>query len=76
MELITTKKLAKILGLSVASINYYTSLSLFQIKDRKGNARLYDRNETVAIFEAIQRLRREGYTLRLIQKKLHKGYSI
>ena len=75
-RIVTTKELAKLLRISVASVNYYTNLGLFQIKDRKGNARLYDRSETLGIFEAIQHLRKEGYSLRLIQKKLDKGYDI
>ena len=44
-NLVTTKDLAKLLGVSVASINYYTNLGLFNAKDRKGNVRLYDKNE-------------------------------
>ncbi len=75
-NLLTIKKLAKVLGVSVATVNYYTNLELFKIKDRKGNARLYDRKETVGVFENIQQLRREGYSLKLIHQKLLKGYSI
>ena len=75
-NLLTTKKLAKTLGVSVATVNYYTNLELFKIKDRRGNARLYDRKETVSVFEHIQQLRREGYSLKLIHQKLLKGYSI
>ena len=76
MSLITAKKLAKVLRVSVASVNYYTNLGLFKIKERKGNARLYDQAEITRIFEAIQRLRQEGYSLHLIQKKLDRGYNI
>ncbi len=75
-DLVTTIQLARILKLSLASVNYYTNLGFFKIKSRKGNHRLYDRREVVAVFETIQRLRREGYPLRLIQKKLEKGYDI
>ena len=75
-NLITTKELAIELGISVASVNYYTNLGLFQIKDRKGNARLYDKDEIVRVFKAIHKLRKEGYPLRLIQQRLEKGYNI
>lgn len=75
-NLITTKQLAELLGISVASVNYYTNLGLFNIKDRKGNKRLYDKNEVTTTYEEICRLRREGYSLRLIQQKLEKGYNI
>ncbi len=75
-NVITAKKLAKVLGVSVATVNYYTNLELFKIRDRKGNARLYDKKETVTIFKNIQQLRREGYSLKLIHQKLLKGYNI
>ena len=75
-NLISTKELAIVLGISVASVNYYTNLGLFKIKDRKGNVRLYDKSEIINIFNVIQALRREGYSLRLIQQKLDKGYNV
>jgi len=73
---ITTYQLAKLLGISVASVNYYTNLGLFKIKDRKGNARLYDRNAVSNTYKTIQRLRKEGYSLMLIKQRLDKGYSV
>jgi len=76
VSLITTKKLAKVLRVSVASVNYYTNLGLFKVKERKGNARLYDQNEIMRVYDTVQCLRQEGYSLHLIQKKLDKGYSL
>ena len=73
---ISTQKLAKLLGISVATVNYYTNLGLFQVHDRKGNSRLYDKRETASVFEKIQQMRREGYSLKLIHQKLEKGYNI
>ncbi|MFH1519479.1 MAG: MerR family transcriptional regulator [Candidatus Omnitrophota bacterium] len=75
-SLITTYQLSKLLGVSVASVNYYTNLGLFKVKDRKGNARLYDREEINNTYKTIQRLRKEGYSLMLIKQRLDKGYSI
>lgn len=75
-SLITTYQLAKLLGVSVASINYYTNLGLYKIKDRKGNARLYDRDAVSTTYKTIQRLRKEGYSLMLIKQRLDKGYSV
>ena len=75
-NLITAEKLAKALGISVATINYYTNLGLFKVHDRKGNARLYDKREMMSVFEEIQQLRRDGYSLKLIHQKLEKGYNI
>ena len=73
--LIPAKILAKVLKVSAATVNYYTNLGLFQTRGRKGNVRLYDERETVGIFDQIQQLRREGYSLRLIQQRLEKGYT-
>lgn len=75
-SLISTKELARLLGMSTATITYYINMGLFKVKDRSGNARLYDKRETISIFEKIYKLRKEGYSLRLIQKKLEKGYRI
>ena len=72
----TTKQLANTLGISVASVNYYTNLGLFRIKDRKGNARLYDYHAVSNTYKTIQRLRKEGYSLMLIKQRLDKGYSV
>lgn len=74
-NLVSTKSLAKTLGVSGATVNYYTNLGLFKITDRRGNVRLYDKREMSSVFEKIQQLRREGYSLRLIQQKFEKGYS-
>lgn len=75
-SLITTYQLAKLLGVSVASINYYTNLGLYKVKDRKGNARLYDRDAVSTTYKTIQRLRKEGYSLMLIKQRLDRGYSV
>ena len=75
-NLVNTKTAAKVLGISLASVNYYTNLGLLKVTDRKGNMRLYDKNEITGIFDTIQRLRKEGYPLRLIQQRLNKGYNI
>ena len=75
-SLITTYQLAKLLGVSVASINYYTNLGLYKIEDRKGNARLYDRDAVSTTYRTIQRLRKEGYSLMLIKQRLDRGYSV
>ena len=75
-KLVSSKELSRLLNISLASVNYYVSLGLFKVEDRKGNIRLFDKNEVINIYNTIRRLRKEGYSLRLIQKKLDKGYSI
>jgi len=75
-RIVTTKALAKVLGMSLASVNYYTALGLFKERDRKGNVRLYDKDEIVRVHGLIRQLRKEGYSLKLIQQKLDKGYNV
>ncbi|MFH1855988.1 MAG: MerR family transcriptional regulator [Candidatus Omnitrophota bacterium] len=69
-NLMSIYELAKFLEISVASVNYYTNLGFFNVKDRKGNRRLYDKNEIFSIYHQIRQLRKKGYTLKLIQQRL------
>ena len=75
-NLVTSQELAKILSVSNATINYYTNMGLFNIKDRRGNVRLYERNETRELYEQIRKMRKEGYPLRIIHERLQQGYKI
>ena len=74
--LVTSEELVKLLGISSATVNYYTNLGLFKIKDRRGNKRLYEKNEIKELHDQIRKMRREGYPLRIIQERLQKGYRI
>ena len=75
-RLVSTNELAKHLGMSVATVNYYTNMGLFTIHDRKGNKRLYDKVEMEVVFRKVHELRKEGYSLRLIQQRFEKGYRL
>ncbi len=74
--LVTAEELVKLLGISSATVNYYTNLGLFKIKDRLGNRRLYEKNEIKELHDQIRKMRREGYSLRIIQERMQKGYRI
>ena len=75
--LVSAEELVKLLGISFATVNYYTNLGLFKIKDRRGNKRLYEKNEIRELHDQIRKMRREGYSLRIIQERLNtKGYRI
>ncbi len=74
--LVTAEELVKLLGISSATVNYYTNLGLFKIKDRRGNKRLYEKTEIKELHDQIRKMRREGYSLRIIQERLQKGYRI
>jgi DNA-binding transcriptional MerR regulator len=74
---IKTEEVAKLLSVSVATVNYYTNLGLFKVRDRSGNKRLYEKNEIRELHELIRKMRKEGYSLRIIQERLNtKGYRI
>ena len=75
-SLVTLEELAKLLGISSATVNYYTNLGFFRVKDRRGNRRLYEKNEVRELHDQIRKLRKEGYSLRIIQDRLNKGYKI
>ena len=74
--LVTAEELVKFLGISSATVNYYTNLGLFKIKDRRGNRRLYEKSEIKELHDQIRKMRREGYSLRIIQERMQKGYRI
>ena len=74
--LITVDALAKHLGVSSATVNYYTNLGFFKVRDRSGNKRLYEKNEVSELYAHVRKMRRDGYSLRVIQERLNKGYKI
>ncbi len=67
-RLLTLKEIAKLLGISSATVNYYSNIGLFKVSERKGNTRFYNKKATVSRFKKIKNLRKEGYSLTLIQK--------
>ena len=75
-SLISMQEVAKFLGVSSATVNYYTNLGFFKIKDRQGNKRLYEKNEVRELFTQIRKMRKEGYPLRIIQDRLNKEYKV
>jgi len=68
--LMALKDVAKLLGVSKATVNYYTNLGLFHVVERKGNSRLYDKKDLLIRFEKIKQLRKQGYPLQLIHQKM------
>jgi len=67
-NLISIEEVVKLFNISKATVNYYTNLGLFHIADKKGNKRLYDKEEVERAVMRIRLLRRQGYTLKLIQQ--------
>ena len=56
--------------ISYQTVNHYTNFGLLTISARKGNVRLYDKDVVSKRLKRIKSLMNEGYTLRLIQKKI------
>lgn len=71
--LITLQELSQRTGVGGSTLNYYTSLGLLQVADRKGNRRFYRASEVLRRIEEIRRLRRVGYSLQLIQQQIRRG---
>ena len=69
----TLQDLSHRCGVSVSTLNYYTNVGLLQVADRQGNRRLYREAQTLRQLDKIQRLRREGYPLRIIRTQLREG---
>ena len=56
--------------ISYQTVNHYTDFGLLQVAFKKGNVRFYNRNEVKVRLSKIEKLAREGYSLRLIRRKL------
>ena len=67
-SLLPLKGVAKLLGISAATVNYYSNIGLFQVSERRGNTRYYDKKKILARFKEIKNLRKQGYSLGLIQR--------
>ena len=70
--LITSAEVVKKYKISYQTLNYYTNLGLPVSKGRIGNKRLYDEKKLKKRLKKIQKLKNDGYTLRLICKIINK----
>ena len=69
-RLISAKDIIAKYHLTYQTINYYTDFGLLSMVCKKGNVRYYDGVEVRQRIGKIVKLAREGYSLRLIRKKL------
>ncbi|HEX9779968.1 MAG TPA: MerR family transcriptional regulator [bacterium] len=67
---ITSAQLAKLTGVSLSTIHYYTALGLLRPRGRAGNRRLYLTYEARNRLKRIAQLRRKGYSLALIRREM------
>jgi DNA-binding transcriptional MerR regulator len=66
----SVKEIMKRYKLSYQTVNHYTDFGLLPVSGKKGNARFYDRRVIEKRMKKIRDLMGEGYSLRLIRKKL------
>ena len=71
MKLISTKEIIQRYDLSYQTLNFYTTLGLFNVIERRGNRRLYEESEIRDKISHIKELKNQGYPLTLIIKKLN-----
>jgi DNA-binding transcriptional MerR regulator len=67
---VAVKEIMSRYNLTYQTVNHYTDLGLLPLAFKKGNVRFYDSNKVKQRLATITALTREGYSLRLIRKKL------
>ncbi|MDD4939658.1 MAG: MerR family transcriptional regulator [Candidatus Omnitrophica bacterium] len=69
-KMISAKEISKNYSITYQAVNHYTDLGLLPVMLKKGNVRFYDRAVIDKRIKEIKNLAGEGYSLRLIRKKL------
>lgn len=69
-KLITAKEIGAKFNISFQTVNHYTNFGLFSVVTKNGNVRMYEEAEVKERLAKISELISEGYSLRLIRKKL------
>ena len=70
MDLISAGDIVRKHGVTYQAVNHYTNLGLLQVVTKSGNMRMYARSKVKNRLVKISSLVNEGYSLRLIRKKL------
>ena len=69
-DYISAAEIVKKYGVTYQAVNHYTNLGLLEVVTKNGNARMYAKAKVKARLSKISKLVGEGYSLRLIRKKL------
>ncbi len=69
-KMISVKEIMSKYNISYQTINHYTDFSLLPVQTKIGNVRFYGRDLVEERMKKIRELIGEGYSLRLIRKKL------
>lgn len=75
-KLISAKEIAQKYNLTYQTINHYTNFGLINVISKKGNARLYDEDDTDSRLTKITLLINAGLPLRVIRKTLNDELTI
>ncbi len=67
---ISAKDMTAKYNISYQTINHYTDFGLLPVIFKEGNVRFYDDEQVKERLSTITTLAREGYSLRLIRRKL------
>jgi DNA-binding transcriptional MerR regulator len=67
---VSAAEIVKKYGVTYQAVNHYTNLGLLQVVVKDGNARMYAKTKVKDRLSKISKLVNEGYSLRLIRKKL------
>lgn len=69
-KVISAKDIVSQYNISYQTVNHYTDFGLLPVLTKKGNVRFYDSEIIHKRLAQIEELKKEGYSLRLIRKKL------
>ena len=69
-QMISAKEIVKTFHISYQTVNHYTDFGLLEVAAKKRNVRFYDRDLVTKRLKEIRELVGEGYSLRLIRRKL------
>jgi DNA-binding transcriptional MerR regulator len=69
-KLISAKEIISKYNISYQTVNHYTDFGLLPMVEKKGNIRFYDNSLVRSRLSQIMKLASEGYSLRLIRRKL------
>ena len=69
-NLVSAKEISKRFGVTYPTLNHYTNLGFFNVVVRRGNKRFYLADEVKLKLRTILKLKNDGYSLRLIRKKI------
>lgn len=69
-KFISAKELVSTFKITYQTVNHYTDFGLLPVSQKRGNVRFYDRSLVSRRLREIKDLTKEGYSLRLIRKRL------